>query len=43
MSDVRTIEVFIASPSDLAMKRRAFQDVIEGLNAGFGDGAGGEV
>ena len=40
MSDVRTIRVFIASPGDLAVERRAFKDVIEELNDGFGDGAG---
>jgi hypothetical protein len=39
MPDVRTIRVFIASPSDLAVERRAFKDVIEDLNDGFGDGA----
>lgn len=40
MSDVRTIRVFIASPGDLAVERRAFKDVIEEPNDGFGDGAG---
>lgn len=40
MPDVRTIRVFIASPGDLAVERRAFKDVIEELNNGFGDGAG---
>ena len=34
----RTIRVFIASPGDLAVERRAFKDVIDELNAGFGDG-----
>ena len=37
MSDVRTIRVFIASPGDLAVERAAFQQVLEELNAGFGD------
>ncbi len=40
MSDVRTIHVFIASPGDLPVERRAFKDVIDRLNSGFGDGAG---
>lgn len=40
MPDVRTIRVFIASPGDLAVERRAFKDVIEELNNGFGDDAG---
>jgi len=40
MLDVRTIHVFIASPGDLAVERRAFKDVIDELNSGFGDGAG---
>jgi hypothetical protein len=40
MSDVRTIHVFIASPGDLAVERRAFKDVVDELNSGFGDGAG---
>ncbi len=40
MTDVRTIRVFIASPGDLAVERAAFKEVIEELNAGFGDGAG---
>ena len=40
MPDVRTIHVFFASPGDLAVERRAFKDVIEELNVGFGDGAG---
>ena len=40
MPDVRTIHVFIASPGDLAVERRAFKDVIDELNSGFGDGAG---
>ena len=35
----RTIRVFIASPGDLAVERRAFKDVIDELNTGFGDGA----
>jgi hypothetical protein len=36
MSDVRTIRVFIASPGDLAVERAAFKQVLEELNAGFG-------
>ena len=40
MPDMRTIHVFIASPGDLPVERRAFKDVIDGLNSGFGDGAG---
>ena len=40
MPDVRTIHVFIASPGDLAVERRAFKDAIDELNSGFGDGAG---
>lgn len=31
----RTIRVFIASPGDLAVERRAFKDVIDELNTGF--------
>jgi hypothetical protein len=31
MPDVRTIHVFIASPGDLAVERRAFKDVIDDL------------
>src|SRR5256712_6580144 len=38
----RTIHVFIGSPGDLAVERRAFKDVIDELNRGFGDGAGVE-
>jgi hypothetical protein len=34
-----TINVFMASPGDLAVERRAFKDVIDELNGGFGDGA----
>ena len=37
MSAVRTIRVFITSPGDLAVERAAFQQVLEELNAGFGD------
>ena len=37
MPDVHTIRVFIASPGDLAVERAAFQQVLEELNAGFGD------
>ncbi|MGH8590857.1 MAG: tetratricopeptide repeat protein [Gammaproteobacteria bacterium] len=36
----RRVHVFIASPGDLAVERRAFKDVIDNLNGGFGDGAG---
>jgi tetratricopeptide (TPR) repeat protein len=36
----RTIKVFIASPNDLAIERRAFKDVIDDLNKGFGRGKG---
>ncbi len=36
----RTIRGFIASPGDLAVERRAFKEVIDELNTGFGDGAG---
>lgn len=39
MVDIRTLHVFIASPGDLAVERRVFKDVIDELNAGFGDGA----
>ena len=39
-SDLRLIHVFIASPGDLAVERRAFKEVIDELNDGFGDGAG---
>jgi len=42
MPPKRTIHVFIASPGDLAVERRAFQEVIDELNVGFGDGAGVE-
>jgi hypothetical protein len=31
MPDVRTIRVFIASPSDLAVQRAAFKDVLDEL------------
>jgi tetratricopeptide (TPR) repeat protein len=34
----RTIHVFIASPGDLAVERRAFKEVVDELNKGFGDG-----
>lgn len=37
MPGVRTIRVFIASPGDLAVERAAFKQVLEELNAGFGD------
>ena len=42
MATPRTIRVFIASPGDLGVERRAFKDVIDDLNKGFGDGAGVE-
>src|SRR5215831_14522923 len=35
----RVIRVFIASPGDLAVERRAFKDVVDELNDGFGRGA----
>jgi tetratricopeptide (TPR) repeat protein len=35
----RTIKVFIASPGDLAIERRAFKEVIDELNKGYGRGA----
>jgi hypothetical protein len=40
MAALRTIHVFMASPGDLAVERRAFKDVVDELNQGFGDGAG---
>lgn len=40
MSGPRIIHAFIASPGDLAIERRAFKQVIDELNGGFGDGAG---
>ena len=39
MTDVRTIRVFIASPGDLAVERRAFKEVIDDLNGDFAAGA----
>ena len=39
MSRPRVIKVFIASPGDLAIERRAFKEVIDELNNGFGRGA----
>jgi tetratricopeptide (TPR) repeat protein len=39
MPTSRTIKVFIASPSDLAIERRAFKDTMDNLNKGFGVGA----
>ena len=39
MPPMRTIHVFIASPGDLAVERRAFKEVIDELTVGFGDGA----
>lgn len=38
----RIIQVFIASPGDLVEERNAFRKTIDGLNIGFGDGAGVE-
>ena len=35
-----TCKVFIASPGDLGLERKAFRNQIEVLNSGFGDGAG---
>jgi tetratricopeptide (TPR) repeat protein len=35
----RVVKVFIASPGDLAVERRAFKEVIDALNTGFGRGA----
>ena len=40
--DKRKIAVFIASPGDLAVERRAFRACVDELNVGFGDGAGVE-
>lgn len=37
MPTPRTIKVFIALPGDLAVERRAFKDVLDELNKGFGD------
>ena len=39
MDVVREIKVFIASPGDLAVERRAFKNTIDSLNNGFGRGA----
>ena len=39
MSKNRIINVFIASPCDLAIERRAFKDTVSELNKGFGRGA----
>lgn len=39
MSQPRIIKVFIASPGDLTVERRAFKDVVDELNSGFGRGA----
>jgi tetratricopeptide (TPR) repeat protein len=39
MSTPRIIKVFIASPGDLAVERRAFKQVVDELNTGFGRGA----
>src|ERR1700693_4611212 len=40
MSTQGTVKVFIASPNDLAVERRAFKEVLEDLNQGYGRGAG---
>lgn len=37
MAEERIIRVFIASPGDLAIERRAFKDTIDELNRGFGE------
>jgi tetratricopeptide (TPR) repeat protein len=37
--NVRVIKVFIASPGDLVIERRAFKDTVDELNKGFGRGA----
>ena len=42
MTDKRVIKVFLTSPGDLTVERRAFKDQIDLLNLGFGDGAGVE-
>lgn len=34
----QTFRVFIASPSDLVVERRAFKDALDELNTGFGGG-----
>ena len=34
----RVVKVFIASPGDLAVERRAFKEVIDELNKGYGRG-----
>ena len=39
MLSQRVIKVFIASPGDVAVERRAFKDVVDELNKGFGRGA----
>jgi len=39
MSTPRIVKVFIASPGDLAVERRAFKKVVDELNGGFGRGA----
>jgi tetratricopeptide (TPR) repeat protein len=39
LADIRTINVFIASPGDLAVERRTFKKLVGELNAGFGEGA----
>lgn len=39
MATTRFIKVFIASPGDVAVERRAFKDTVESLNKGFGLGA----
>jgi tetratricopeptide (TPR) repeat protein len=39
MSTQRIVKVFIASPGDLAVERRAFKEVVDELNGGYGRGA----
>jgi tetratricopeptide (TPR) repeat protein len=39
MSTARAVKVFIASPNDLAIERRAFKEVVDELSRGFGRGA----
>jgi len=42
MAEKRRVRVFLASPRDLAVERRAFKEQIKLLNLGFGDGVGCE-
>jgi tetratricopeptide (TPR) repeat protein len=39
MTSKRQIRVFIASPGDLPVERKAFREQVDYLNIGFGDGA----